>query len=183
MKFFATTRALALVFLTAAACGGVTRPVHGEEGTGDAAAAVSAGGYRTSPRLPDNSDDFHGNDDDDASPCEDVPGFYLDGKKFKHCEWAARAPIRRCRKVDADSGVVVRNACPSVCNIRCRCVNYKRSFHYDGERISCRIVKLRDCNDKTAHSKKLVSDRCPKKCKTCYPSIEIRKRNRKRNRV
>merc|ERR1711935_5733 len=103
------------------------------------------------------------------SNCLDVETFIRKNKE-KTCEWAADLPIERCIKED-DSKRIVEDLCPSVCNYRCTCTNAKEPFDFRDRTKKCRRVKVSNgqCGEPAGKGlKKIVSDFCPKKCKSCY---------------
>lgn len=103
----------------------------------------------------------------DKSICENMKEFKFRGSSDKNCEWAGGAPSKRCKKKDNITGLFVKHACPSVCNLRCQCKNSKKAFKIRKTRKSCKQIKRSQCSSLTA-TNQTVADICPRKCKYCY---------------
>eukprot|EP00534_Pseudo-nitzschia_fraudulenta_P017847 CAMPEP_0201265320 /NCGR_PEP_ID=MMETSP0853-20130426/12325_1 /ASSEMBLY_ACC=CAM_ASM_000640 /TAXON_ID=183588 /ORGANISM="Pseudo-nitzschia fraudulenta, Strain WWA7" /LENGTH=194 /DNA_ID=CAMNT_0047569579 /DNA_START=185 /DNA_END=769 /DNA_ORIENTATION=+ len=102
------------------------------------------------------------------SRCVNDDKFRLDGIKHKHCTWAARSPLKRCRMTDSVTGTKMNEACPEVCNLRCSCSNSKGVFILDNARRSCGIISRDECHIVSSNHQKTVADFCPRKCNNCY---------------
>mmetsp|Transcript_16297 Transcript_16297/g.33757 ORF Transcript_16297/g.33757 Transcript_16297/m.33757 type:complete len:490 (-) Transcript_16297:248-1717(-) len=100
-------------------------------------------------------------------PCLDRSGYLYNGKEGKGCNWAARRVTKRCKKKEGrDIGGKVKDYCPSVCDLRCKCTNSKENFRFKGQKVTCKILRKNQCQKKKG--KKIIADFCPRKCKDCY---------------
>jgi len=104
------------------------------------------------------------------SQCDDREGFLYKGKPKKDCSWAFRAPNKRCKLSFIDSGfkMKVKDVCPSVCDLRCKCTNSKQVFRLQKTRTTCRQIKRKKDCKRRVYRKRIVADFCPRKCKDCY---------------
>jgi hypothetical protein len=64
-----------------------------------------------------------------AINCRDSDEFTVDDKKpHKNCDWVGKKPDHRCSKTNAVTGVMAKDACPSMCESKCKVVDEGETF-------------------------------------------------------
>ena len=100
--------------------------------------------------------------------CENRIGYLFRNQPKKNCKWVRRRARRRCGKKDkGNGGILVAEACPSSCDLRCKCRNFKRRFEFHGRSTRCKKIATTDCNAEHDDGR-TVADICPKQCGDCY---------------
>eukprot|EP00537_Pseudo-nitzschia_pungens_P007415 CAMPEP_0172377724 /NCGR_PEP_ID=MMETSP1060-20121228/69060_1 /TAXON_ID=37318 /ORGANISM="Pseudo-nitzschia pungens, Strain cf. cingulata" /LENGTH=245 /DNA_ID=CAMNT_0013105433 /DNA_START=918 /DNA_END=1655 /DNA_ORIENTATION=+ len=107
-----------------------------------------------------------------ASECTNDGSFRLNGKKNQHRNWAAKKPGKHCHRKDKVTKKKVKDFCLMACDLRCVCINDKKSFYSNGKIHKCRDIKTKKLCDREASRRKgkdkgeIVADFCRKKCGT-----------------
>eukprot|EP00534_Pseudo-nitzschia_fraudulenta_P010808 CAMPEP_0201204002 /NCGR_PEP_ID=MMETSP0851-20130426/168018_1 /ASSEMBLY_ACC=CAM_ASM_000631 /TAXON_ID=183588 /ORGANISM="Pseudo-nitzschia fraudulenta, Strain WWA7" /LENGTH=254 /DNA_ID=CAMNT_0047492043 /DNA_START=112 /DNA_END=873 /DNA_ORIENTATION=- len=99
--------------------------------------------------------------------CKDSEDFLFRDNPDKGCKWATKRSAKRCKKTDEGTGILVADACPSACDLRCTCRNKRKEFQFNEKSTRCNKIEESDCSS-VADNGNNLADMCPKKCKDCY---------------